>query len=319
MGGHWDGGRRNNGALKPEIECGGGSVEHHRLVPRRSEAPACTPAEGIRSLKQPGDITSREPVFQFSRISGSHSGAGGVAMNVMHPRCAALDLGKDVLVAAVRVQEETRVERDCRTYGTTSHQLLELSSWLSSHRVTQVAMEATGSYWKSVWHVLEGQFELVLAHPASIRNLPGRKSDVNDATWMADLLAHGLVRGSFVPPAEISALRELTRTRKQFVREVARHTQRIQKILHVGNLKITGLITDVLGARCPSDPDPQGLRVDEGLSDSNRLGGRLDQQQLSPGPVSPTSRSPGSQEGHRRGGRLDPDHRLPRDTGRYRL
>ncbi len=169
-------------------------------------------------------------------------------MNVMHPRCAALDLGKDVLVAAVRVQEETRVERDCRTYGTTSHQLLELSSWLSSHRVTQVAMEATGSYWKSVWHVLEGQFELVLAHPASIRNLPGRKSDVNDATWMADLLAHGLVRGSFVPPAEISALRELTRTRKQFVREVARHTQRIQKILDVGNLKITGLITDVLGA-----------------------------------------------------------------------
>ena len=169
-------------------------------------------------------------------------------MNVMHPRCAALDLGKDVLVAAVRVQDETRVERDCRTYGTTSHQLLELSSWLSSHRVTHVVMEATGSYWKSVWHVLEGQFELVLAHPASIRNLPGRKSDVNDATWMADLLAHGLVRGSFVPPAEISALRELTRTRKQFVREVARHTQRIQKILDVGNLKITGLITDVLGA-----------------------------------------------------------------------
>jgi transposase len=169
-------------------------------------------------------------------------------MNVMHPHCAALDLGKDVLVAAVRVQDGASVERACRTYGTTSHQLLELSSWLSSHRVTHVVMEATGSYWKSVWHVLEGQFELILAHPASIRNLPGRKSDVNDATWMADLLAHGLIRGSFVPPAEISALRELTRTRKQFVREVARHTQRIQKILDVGNLKITGLITDVLGA-----------------------------------------------------------------------
>jgi transposase len=169
-------------------------------------------------------------------------------MNVMHARCAALDLGKDVLVAAVRVQDGASVERACRTYGTTSRQLLELSSWLSSHRVTHVVMEATGSYWKSVWHVLEGQFELILAHPASIRNLPGRKSDVNDATWMADLLAHGLIRGSFVPPAEISALRELTRTRKQFVREVARHTQRIQKILDVGNLKITGLITDVLGA-----------------------------------------------------------------------
>jgi transposase len=108
-------------------------------------------------------------------------------------------------------------------------------------------MEATGSYWKSVWHVLEGQFELMLANPAHIRNLPGRKSDVNDATWMADLLAHGLIRGSFVPPAEIGALRELTRTRKQFVREVGRHTQRIQKILDIGNLKLTGLITDVVG------------------------------------------------------------------------
>jgi len=108
-------------------------------------------------------------------------------------------------------------------------------------------MEATGSYWKSVWHVLEGQFELTLANPAQIKNLPGRKSDVNDATWMADLLAHGLIRGSFVPPAEIDGLRELTRTRKQFVREVGRHTQRIQKILDIANLKITGLITDVLG------------------------------------------------------------------------
>jgi transposase len=108
-------------------------------------------------------------------------------------------------------------------------------------------MEATGSYWKSVWHALEGQFELMLANPAQIRNMPGRKSDVNDATWMADLLAHGLIRGSFVPPAEIGALRELTRTRKQFVREIARHTLRIQKILDVANLKLTGTISQILG------------------------------------------------------------------------
>jgi len=108
-------------------------------------------------------------------------------------------------------------------------------------------MEATGSYWKSVWQALEGEFELTLAHPAQIKNLPGRKSDVNDATWMADLRAHGLIRGSFVPPAEITALRELTRTRKQFVREVGRHTQRIQKILDVGGYKLAGTITDTLG------------------------------------------------------------------------
>lgn len=168
-------------------------------------------------------------------------------MHVMHPRCAALDLGKDELMAAVRLQDGARVERACRTYGMTGRQLLELSSWLVGLQVTHVVMEATGSYWKSVWHVLEGQFELTLANPAQVKNLPGRKSDVNDATWMADLLAHGLIRGSFVPPAQIDGLRELTRTRKQFVREIGRHTQRIQKILDVANLKLTGLITDVLG------------------------------------------------------------------------
>lgn len=168
-------------------------------------------------------------------------------MHVMHPRCAALDLGKDILVAAVRLQDTGGVQRECRTYRTTGRQLLELSSWLVSQGVTHVVMEATGSYWKSVWHVLEGQFELTLANPAQIKNLPGRKSDVNDATWMADLLAHGLIRGSFVPPAQIDGLRELTRTRKQFVREIGRHTQRIQKILDIASLKLTGTITDVLG------------------------------------------------------------------------
>jgi len=168
-------------------------------------------------------------------------------MQILHSRCAALDLGKNVLVAAVRLQEGPGVRRECRTYGMNTGQLLALSSWLLSEGVTHVVMEATGSYWKSVWHVLEGQFELALANPVHIRNLPGRKSDVNDATWMADLLAHGLIRGSFVPPAPIMALRELTRTRKQLSREIARHTQRIQRILDVAGLKITGPITDLLG------------------------------------------------------------------------
>lgn len=168
-------------------------------------------------------------------------------MQVKNQRCAALDLGKDVLVAAVRLQEETSVRRECRTFGTTTRQLLQLSSWLESEGITHVVMEATGSYWKSVWHVLEGQFELMLANPVHIRNLPGRKSDVNDATWMADLHAHGLISGSFVPPGPIMALRELTRTRKQLGREVARHMQRIQRILDVAGLKITGPISDLLG------------------------------------------------------------------------
>ena len=168
-------------------------------------------------------------------------------MQVLHPRCGALDLGKDVLVAAVRLQDGVAVQRASATYGTTRGALLEMAAWLEGLGVTHVVMEATGSYWKSVWQMLEGRFELTLANPAHIKNLPGRKSDVSDATWMADLHAHGLIRGSFVPPAEISALRELTRTRKQFVREIARHTLRIQKLLDVAGLKVSGPISQILG------------------------------------------------------------------------
>jgi transposase len=102
-------------------------------------------------------------------------------------------------------------------------------------------------YWKPVWHILEGQFTLVLANAQHIRNVPGRKSDVNDATWIADLLAHGLIRSSFVPPAPVQALRDLTRTRKQLVGEIARHTLRIQKTLEDANLKLTRIVSDILG------------------------------------------------------------------------
>ncbi len=104
-----------------------------------------------------------------------------------------------------------------RTVPTTTRGLLELAEWLTAHGCTHVAMEATGVYWKPVWHVLEEPFTLVLANAMHIRNVPGRKSDMNDATWIADLLAHGLIRSSFVPPAPIQELRDLTRTRKQLV------------------------------------------------------------------------------------------------------
>jgi transposase len=188
-------------------------------------------------------------------------------MHVVHARCAALDLGKDMLMAAARVQEGAHVERTCRTYRTTEVEVLALASWLESLGITHVVMEATGSYWKSVWRALEGRFDLTLANPAAIKNLPGRKSDINDATWMANLHAHGLIRGSFVPPPEITALRELTRTRKQFGREVARHTLRIQKILDVGGLKITGPISQILGV--------SGRRIIKAL-----IAGRTDPERL---------------------------------------
>jgi transposase len=139
------------------------------------------------------------------------------------------------------------VQRQVKTFETTTRGLTQLQQWLHSQECTHVAMEATGVYWKPVWHMLEEDFELVLANATQVRNVPGRKSDVNDATWLADLLAHGLIRASFVPPAPIQQMRDLTRTRKQLVREVAQHTQRIHKTLEDANLKVASVITDMLG------------------------------------------------------------------------
>jgi transposase len=108
-------------------------------------------------------------------------------------------------------------------------------------------MEATGVYWKPVWHVLEEGFELVLANARHIRNVPGRKTDVNDATWISDLLAHGLIRPSFVPPTQIQEMRSLMRTRKQLVRERAQHVQRLQKTLEDANIKVASVVSDITG------------------------------------------------------------------------
>jgi transposase len=124
---------------------------------------------------------------------------------------------------------------------------MDLAMWLEAEGCTHVAMEATGVYWKPVWHVLESKFELVLANAAHIKNVPGRKTDVADAVWIANLLAHGLIRGSFVPPTPIQDLRALMRTRKQRVREAARNTQRIQKALEDANIKLTGVASNILG------------------------------------------------------------------------
>ena len=168
-------------------------------------------------------------------------------MDVIYQCCAALDVHKQSVVACVRVAIPEPLQRQVRTFETTTAGLLELLDWLESYGVQQVAMEATGVYWKPVWHVLEGHFELVLANAAHVKNVPGRKTDVNDATWLADLLAHGLIRASFVPPQPVQELRTLTRTRKQFVRERAAHIQRIEKVLEDANIKITSKISDITG------------------------------------------------------------------------
>jgi len=167
-------------------------------------------------------------------------------MEVLHPRCAGLDVHKDTVVAAVRCVSPP-VHHEVQSFPTTTRGLFALAEWLGSHGCTHVAMEATGVYWKPVWHVLEERFELVLANAQHVRNVPGRKTDVGDAAWIADLLAHGLIRSSFVPPAPIQELRGLTRTRKQLVREITQHSQRIQKVLEDANIKLGSVLSDVLG------------------------------------------------------------------------
>jgi transposase len=167
-------------------------------------------------------------------------------MDLLYPRCAGLDVHKDSVVARIRCVTEP-VHDEVKTFATTTSALLELNEFLSAHGVTHVAMEATGVYWKPVWHLLEGDFELILANAQHIKNVPGRKTDVSDAGWIADLLAHGLIRSSFVPPAPIQELRDLTRTRKQLVREVSQHSSRIQKVLEDANLKLGSVLSDVLG------------------------------------------------------------------------
>jgi len=169
-------------------------------------------------------------------------------MDLLHSRCAGLDVHRDTVVACVRVQVEGRTSNEVRTFGTKTGELLELSAWLSDREVTHVAMESTGVYWQPVWHILDGEFTLLLANAAHVKNVPGRKTDVNDATWIASLLAHGLIRGSFVPETPIQELRMLTRTRKQLVRERASHAQRVDKVLQDANIKLGSVLTDIMGA-----------------------------------------------------------------------
>jgi transposase len=168
-------------------------------------------------------------------------------METLHERCAGLDVHKDTVVACARIATGRSAQHDLKTFATTTSGLLELHDWLREHAVTHVAMEATGVYWKPVWHLLEDTFELILANASHIKAVPGRKTDVNDATWIADLLAHGLIRPSFVPPTPIQELRDLTRARKQLVQERTRYLQRIQKVLEDANLKVASYITDLLG------------------------------------------------------------------------
>lgn len=171
-------------------------------------------------------------------------------MDVIVDRCAALDVHKDTVMACVRRPGPSGKHRaqEVREFRTWTSSLRELRDWLAGEGVSQVAMEATGVYWKPVWHVLvELDAELLLCNAHHVKNLPGRKTDVADAVWLCQLLECGLLRGSFVPPAEIAELRDLTRYRTKLVQDRARETQRIQKLLEDANIKLDSVASDVLG------------------------------------------------------------------------
>jgi len=155
---------------------------------------------------------------------------------------------KQSVVACLRLVVGGKVVKEVRTFDTTTASLMALSEWLAENKCTHIAMEATGVYWKPVWHILaDGEFQLVLANAAHVKNVPGRKTDVSDADWLADLLAHGLIRASFVPDTPTQELRALLRTRKQLVREQSSHVLRVQKTLEDANIKLDSVISDLMG------------------------------------------------------------------------
>ncbi|MGH7971252.1 MAG: IS110 family transposase, partial [Limisphaerales bacterium] len=169
-------------------------------------------------------------------------------MQVKYSRCAGIDVHKkDVAVCVLTGGAGPEPERERRQFSTMTADLLELADWLRQKGVQHVVMESTGVYWKPVWAVLAGEFELTLANAAFVKNMPGEKTDRKDAGWLADLHRHGLVRASYVPRMEIQDLRELTRYRAQVTADRARVSNRIQKVLEGANVKLGSVATDVMG------------------------------------------------------------------------
>jgi len=169
-------------------------------------------------------------------------------MEILYRCCAGLDVHKKTLVACVRrIDAAGKAHQAVRTFGTMTCHLLALSDWLAEQGVEQVAMESTGVYWKPVFNILEGRLAVMLVNAQHIKQVPGRKTDVKDCAWIAQLLQHGLLRASFVPPPPLRELRDLTRQRAQLVAEKATAANRIQKVLEDANIKLASVATDVLG------------------------------------------------------------------------
>ena len=169
-------------------------------------------------------------------------------MHVVYSSCCGLDVHKRSITACLLLSGSGgKGHHEIRRFGTMTRDLLELADWLQCHHVTHVAMESTGVYWKPVWNILEGQFEVVLVNAQHIKAVPGRKTDIKDCQWIAELLQHGLLRGSFVPPTPIRQLRDLTRMRTSLRQDHTAIANRMQKILEDANIKLASVASDWLG------------------------------------------------------------------------
>ena len=170
-------------------------------------------------------------------------------MQVLFARCAGLDVHKKTVVACVMLTLlNGEVRKQVRTFATTTESLLALADWLTSQQVTHVAMESTGIYWRPVFNILEGAFSVVLVNAQHMKAVPGRKTDVKDSEWLADLLRHGLLKASFIPPQPIRDLRDLVRYRKSLIEERSREINRVQKVLETANIKLSSVVSNVMGA-----------------------------------------------------------------------
>ncbi|HEY6408058.1 MAG TPA: IS110 family transposase, partial [Ktedonobacteraceae bacterium] len=191
-------------------------------------------------------------------------------MEIVHRCCCGLDVHKKMIVACLIVLDAAgQRQKETRVFGSMTKDILALADWLTGAGCTHVAMESTGVYWKPIFNLMEGQFEVILANAQHLKAVPGHKTDIKDAEWIADLLQHGLLRPSFIPPAPQRHLREVTRYRSTLVAERARQVNRVHKLLEDTNLKLTAVVTDVTGvsaramlaALLSGETDPETLAV----------------------------------------------------------
>ncbi|HEV8190279.1 MAG TPA: IS110 family transposase, partial [Ktedonobacterales bacterium] len=189
-------------------------------------------------------------------------------MRVLYKHCCGLDVHKKFVVACLlRTSAEGSTEKEIRTFSTMTNELLTLCDWLGAAGCTHVVMESTASFWRPIYNLLESQVELLVVNAAHVKAVPGRKTDVKDAEWLAELLRHGLVRGSFIPSPSQRQLRDLTRYRTHLIEERARITNRVQAVLEDANIKLASVVTDVRGvsarailhALMGGETDPQAL------------------------------------------------------------